>query len=83
MSKSKKEKYKLKPCPFCGGKAILIEKLYQEAADCGGERIPEFDEFYVECIKCSFARLPHWGNVAYSTIRKAIAGWNNRIKQNQ
>lgn len=79
---STKDATKLLPCPFCGGKAIIIEELYQEASDCGGERIPEFDEFYVQCKECSFSRLPSWGTVAYSTKFKAIKGWNKRVSRN-
>jgi hypothetical protein len=71
-------KIKLKPCPFCGGKAELQECLFQTAPDCGYERVPSYDSFYVHCNGCSFARLPYWGTSNYNTREQAIEAWNTR-----
>ena len=56
---------KLKPCPFCGGKAEV--------------RTDENEEYYVSCTKC-FTLVGYctdtWGE--YETETEAIEAWNRR-----
>jgi len=68
----------LKPCPFCGGEAELIKDLYTEAPDFGCERIPELDEYYVECKECGVVQNG-WGTGGWSSKGKAISVWNTRV----
>ncbi len=55
-------KVKLKPCPFCGGKAGIIVGL----------SCLEPDDSYVCCRKCD-AKTD-----IYHTPEKAVAAWNRR-----
>ncbi|MBQ6232824.1 MAG: Lar family restriction alleviation protein [Clostridia bacterium] len=56
---------KLKPCPFCGGEAVL--------EDCG----PYYGEgrFFVRCSKCDIVQEHLW-----ATKQTAIKAWNRRVK---
>lgn len=56
----------LKPCPFCGGKAMLLTGRYAEDAM----------ETWVECASCNCStdRVED----AYSDQDTAAAIWNNR-----
>lgn len=73
-------KEELKACPFCGEEAELHYDKYTEALDFGGEHIPEFDEWYVQCKKC-FMVPNSWGNGAWSSKDEAIKAWNLRPEQ--
>lgn len=57
-------KYELKPCPFCGGKAVLKTDYYK----------PPDNRYidYVECEGCKTASnfYAGWG--------PAVAAWNRR-----
>ncbi len=60
---------KLKPCPFCGGKALINEipphkHILVDLPDCEGE-------CFIECTKCSCA-------ISAGTKQKAISIWNRR-----
>lgn len=59
---------KLKPCPFCGGKAHIEEKV-----TLGGSSI-----VWVECESCG-ARLPDiYVKSSYCANDKAAEAWNRR-----
>lgn len=58
---------KLKPCPFCGGKAILA---YDSSSDESCQTM-----YTVECENCI-------ANISWDTSKlKAIAAWNRRVKK--
>lgn len=61
----------LKPCPFCGHKASLLQEQYQINKS---EYFPEFDKkSIVRCNKCR-------ASVGfYATNKKAIEAWNRRF----
>ena len=54
---------KLKPCPFCGGEAVL--------EDLGGCEMS--GRFFVRCSKCDIAQDNLW-----ATKQTAIKRWNRR-----
>lgn len=58
----------LKPCPFCGGEAIL--------EDCGG--CMNCGRFFVRCTKCEIAQDYLW-----ATKQTAIWRWNRRVNDEQ
>lgn len=68
----KKANGKLKPCPFCGGEAIL--KPYQHD--------PDLEDFWtVQCKNC-FVELSMDSNRYVLTSRKhAIQAWNTRADE--
>ncbi len=68
----------LKLCPFCGKPGELVHYEYREAPDCGGERIPDLDHFYVQCTGCNMVKTPGYGTANYSTKKEAIESWNER-----
>lgn len=53
---------RLKPCPFCGGKAKI-------------EWIPPIAEYIVECQQCGIGSNP---NVSYKDKEELINLWNCR-----
>lgn len=60
---------KLKPCPFCGGKARFT--------DLGVEG--EFRDWAVECKGCGIVVLPKAEGDGFITTKKdCIKSWNNR-----
>lgn len=67
-----KEK-ELKPCPFCGGEAIINEvpphkhKLFPNIPECKGET-------FIECTKCTCA-------ISADTTEDAVNDWNRRTKE--
>lgn len=59
---------KLKPCPFCGGKAeFAIGEEYREEQGGGGE--------WIECSSCG-AETAYFG-----TPERAAEAWNKRAGQ--
>ena len=56
----------LKPCPFCGGEAVIREWYIRGTAN--------RKHYRVECKNCG-ARCTAW---EYNRINKAIAAWNRR-----
>ena len=58
---------KLKPCPFCGGKAYVRTHIYY-----GG-----FSHTY--CVQCHICGAQ--GSQFYDTEKDAIEAWNRRIKR--
>lgn len=61
---------KLKPCPFCGGKAKFI--------DLGIEG--EFHDWDVECAECGIVMMcPGREGGDVTTKKEAVAAWNRRV----
>ncbi len=56
---------KLKPCPFCGGKAILLDASYP---------------YWVVCDDCG-ARVRGHRGVGDEGIKASIEAWNKRSKK--
>lgn len=59
----------LKPCPFCGGEAVMLEipphiHIIVDLPDCSGSA-------FVECTKCTAA-------ISGETVEEAIEIWNRR-----
>lgn len=55
---------KLKPCPFCGGEAVVLKK---------------YGAMYVKCQKCFAKSGPVYDNIGYSATEHAVELWNNRV----
>lgn len=56
----------LKPCPFCGGQAVL--------------RVEEDDGAFVQCRKCynkTLSRADRWEES--SAVKLVVEAWNRRI----
>lgn len=64
-------KVELKPCPFCGGKAIINEipphthGLAKFMPDCSGE-------VFIECTNCTCG-------ISANSKNEAITAWNRRM----
>lgn len=60
----------LKPCPFCGNKAMIKE------IDTSKVKISEFDKHYqVKCTKCPAKLNEMW----FWKPEPAIRAWNRRV----
>lgn len=53
----------LKPCPFCGGEALVVEHPFE----------PQITTFGVECSRCGCMTQPN-----YIAKVGAIGAWNRR-----
>ena len=75
----------LKPCPFCGGKAVF------EQSECGrAERSSVVIRFSVRCGKCGTSAATSYGNIFINLSKtgdlnvwcdereKAVSSWNRR-----
>ena len=58
---------KLKPCPFCGGKATLDEITDEDGVGIG--------DFVVSCSNCEAFLLPH------NNKQELIDQWNTRYEK--
>ena len=56
----------LKPCPFCGGKAELINR----------KRYALPNECYVLCLNCGAS-----SGADYDETKNVIKQWNTRVKE--
>ena len=68
--------YKLKPCPFCGGNACIVE-----IADCIGHG--EYINYTaVQCPKCNSCgpMLDDWDYPNSDREAMAVAAWNERYR---
>lgn len=65
---------KLKPCPFCGGKAYLID--YDES----DKYFPEDNPDELDCAVETTAECDYCGAMIslFETPRKAVEAWNRR-----
>lgn len=55
----------IKPCPFCGGKAIV-----EDCGTCG-----DTGRYFVRCSKCDISQDALW-----ATKQTAVKRWNKRIE---
>ena len=64
----------LKPCPFCGGKALIFVAGQDFS---GKESCPDkITYFYnVQCLKCG---MGHIGD--FNTYQEALKAWNRRVE---
>lgn len=68
-----KEMTELKPCPFCGGNAKLVE--YWLKGVCNTKH------FFVQCKQCGVRKDNHHNG--YKARAKAIDDWNKRAKMDE
>ncbi len=67
--KKKKDEHELRRCPFCGGKAKLV--------DYGQEGV--FEDWDIECEKCHILLVaPGAEDGAVTTKGEATKAWNRR-----
>ena len=59
----------LKPCPFCGGEAKLVNQKVM-----GG-----YDYSFVRCKKCDIGTQKYEVSTEYCSSDKAISTWNRRV----
>ena len=67
----------LKPCPFCGGEARLVDRRKQCVVSPGVYEVP----WMVECSNrrtCPALMLTTW---PYATEEEAIEAWNTRAER--
>jgi len=74
----------LKPCPFCGGEAVLYHEtnlipVYDENGAYIGADI-DASPAYVECMDCG-AMGQTFDNGEEEDGNKAVAAWNKRKEQ--
>lgn len=60
-----KKTIELKPCPFCGGEAII-----EDCGTCGNA-----GRYFVKCSKCEIAQDALW-----ATKQTAVKRWNKRAE---
>ena len=60
----------LKPCPFCGGKAILAHDPMGPGAS------------YIRCEKCGLESVHFIKSFEVASDERAIKYWNKRITEN-
>lgn len=63
----------LKPCPFCGGNATLVEYWFKGTAN--------VKHYFVQCKKCGVRKDNHHNG--YNARTKAIDDWNKRAKMDE
>ena len=59
----------LKPCPFCGGKAILAHDLMGT------------DASYIKCEKCGLESIRFIKSFEVASDYQAIKYWNRRVNE--
>lgn len=59
------EKIELKPCPFCGGKAVIVDRF----CDCVA----------VACTTCRASTIAIEISKTYNADEKAAEVWNRRV----
>lgn len=69
------ELIKLKPCPFCGGEAKIVE-----TKECWGQG-ENANKVTISCCEC-FVEIRVADHESYSFLtKKAIEKWNNRVTE--
>ena len=61
-------KNKLKPCPFCGGEALIYTNTIIK-------NLPTYSVYCSECYARTYGM--------YDTKEQAIENWNRRVNQNE
>lgn len=65
------EKVELKPCPFCGGKAVLLSgALFSASAE-------------VKCKKCGARTIVYKGGNYSDVVLLASQAWNRRVGEQE
>ena len=72
-SSNKRPKITLKPCPYCGGEAVMSKR---ERFD-----IPNWVEFYIGCDRHSCKVMPHVKS--FGGYKEAVQAWNRRAGVDQ
>lgn len=57
----------LKPCPFCGSSAIVIETRYRHGENC----------YFIKCSNNNCRVIPE--TYEHSEMTDAIEAWNRRV----
>lgn len=52
--------YELKPCPFCGGKAVFTGKMYNMEGDNAQQTV-----FTISCSNCQVSLPTTYGSIQY------------------
>lgn len=65
---------KLKPCPFCGGKASYMTYITER-----GVFIRSRKYIYFKCKNCEAQTKAFPESVHYSAEEKAMEAWNKRV----
>lgn len=60
----------IKPCPFCGGEAVLSNNKVV-----GG-----YDYSFVQCKKCGIHTKDYRVSTDYCSSERAINDWNRRVE---
>jgi Lar family restriction alleviation protein len=75
----KMKENELKPCPFCGGEAVLYHQ---------SSKYTDYDGDYVHCMHCGcrtklFECFNGTGKTHEDTEREAVNAWNRRADNEQ
>lgn len=81
--------FELKPCPFCGGKAVFTGKMYNLDGGNGQQTV-----FTISCSKCDVS-LPKYASIQYRFSRdgnlsiyhderdSVVSEWNKRTSESE
>lgn len=65
----------LKPCPFCGGKAKVVNRDVEPQGDTWyGKKI----ELFIECTDCGACLFDECFHEGFYNEEQAITAWNTR-----
>ncbi len=69
------ENIKLKPCPFCAGKAKirLVNKHVQLCED-----VCDAKSVYIECVECNASTENFESSIDKNALEQAVSAWNQR-----
>lgn len=60
---------RLKPCPFCGGRAKQFIKFMPDNTN----------YYYIMCSKCKASSNMFFSYVGYEGLQEAVSAWNRRV----